>query len=81
MNATLAAIIGGKGGECYAYGRFVGRVIARDRKWKVGRAAYWAAYDNGGKWIGSHADYDTAVAFVFTNHERTVGSIPPCPFY
>ena len=79
MNATLAALIGGKGGECYSHGRLVGRVVGRDRKWGVGRAAYWAAYDNGGKWLGSRYNYDEAVALVFGEAAR-LAAIPACPY-
>ena len=77
---TIKALLGPSGGECYAYGRYVGRVKAGQRRWRVGPATYWVAYTNDGRWLGSRHDRNDATALVFAWWERVQsGQRPPLP--
>ena len=53
--------------KCYRYGKFVGTVKAEGRKFRIGRPAYWAAYNNLGEWLGSDATRDGATGRVYAN--------------
>ena len=76
----MKALLGGKAGECYSYGKFVGRVKAGGRRFGIGRATYWAAYTNDGRLLGSCYSAREAEALVFGWWANVDAVSARCPY-